>query len=255
VLNSVATLPATQMLNAVNALATTAALPAVPAAPATATLPAVPALPATATLPMVPALPATATLPTTAALPATAAFRSTSETLTPPVQSAPVTLTAVTSYEISVFLHVTAVVVGFGATFAEAVMFPVAMKLDVRHLPYVHRLQLAINTWLATPGLVVVLATGFYQVADADLSMGDAWISGALAIVIVLGGLIGAYFIPEDRRLGAMVTRELAAAGPGGEVTLSEEYRRRARIEGIVGAVAGLLVVVAVYLMVVKPGL
>ena len=41
----------------------------------------------------------------------------------------------ITSYSISVFLHVTAVVVGFGATFAEAIMFPVAMRLDSRHLP------------------------------------------------------------------------------------------------------------------------
>ena len=161
---------------------------------------------------------------------------------------------AVTSYEISVFVHVTAVVVGFGATFAESVMFPVAMRLNVRHLPYVHRLQLAINTWLATPALVIVLATGLYQVVDADLSLGDAWLSGALAIVIVLGGLIGGYFIPEDRRLESMVVRELAAIGAGQPLELSGEYQRRARTEGVVGAVAGLLVVVAIYLMVVKPG-
>ena len=164
------------------------------------------------------------------------------------------TLTAVSSYQLSLFVHVTAVVVGFGATFAEAVMFPVAMKLSVRHLPYMHRLQLAINTRLATPALVLVLATGMYQVADADLSLGDAWLSGAFAIVIVLGGLIGAYFIPEDRRLEAMVTRELAASGGEGEPALYDEYQRRARIEGIVGALAGLLVVVAIYLMIVKPG-
>lgn len=35
---------------------------------------------------------------------------------------------------------------------------------------------------------------------------------------------------------------------------LSEEYRRRARAEGIVGAVAGLLVLAAIFLMVAKPG-
>jgi uncharacterized membrane protein len=161
---------------------------------------------------------------------------------------------AVTGYEFSLFLHITAVVVGFGATFAESIAFPVAMKLDKRHLPYVHRLQLAINQWLTTPALVVVLATGFYQVADADWDLGDFWLSGAFAIVIVLGGLIGAYFIPTDRRLGAMVTREIAAAGDG-EFVLSDEYQRRARIEGIVGSIAGLLIVAAIYLMVTKPGL
>jgi uncharacterized membrane protein len=165
-----------------------------------------------------------------------------------------VTPFAVTEYELSLFLHITAVVVGLGATFAESIMFPVAMKLGKRHLPYVHRLQLAINQWLTTPALVVVLATGFYQTADADFEMGDFWLSGTFAIVIVLGGLIGAYFIPTDRRLGAMVAREIAAAGDG-EVVLSDEYQRRARMEGIVGAIAGVLIIAAIYLMVTKPGL
>jgi uncharacterized membrane protein len=160
---------------------------------------------------------------------------------------------AVTSYNFSVFLHVTAVVVGFGATFAEAITFPVAMKLSPRHLPYVHRLQLAINQWLTTPALVVVLATGFYQVADRDWELGDFWLSGSLAIVIIIGGLLGAYFIPEDRRLAAMVERELGAS-PGNDVQLSQEYLGRARREGIVGTLTGLLIVAAIFLMVTKPG-
>ena len=160
---------------------------------------------------------------------------------------------AVTGYEISVSLHITAVMVGFGATFAESLMFPVAMQLSARHLPYVHRLGLAINRFLATPALVLVLATGFYQVGEGDWSFGDFWISATFAIVIVLGGLIGAYFIPTDRRLGPMVEREIAAAGAG-EVVLSDEYQRAAKMEGIVGTVAGVLLIVAVFLMVIKPG-
>jgi len=160
---------------------------------------------------------------------------------------------AVTFYEFSLFVHITAVVVGFGATFAESIMFPVALKMTPRHLPYVHRLQLAINQWFATPALVVVLATGFYQVADGDWNMGDFWISGTIAIVIVIGGLLGAYFIPADRRLGPMVQREIDDAGAG-EVTLSAEYQRQSRMEGVVGAIVGVLLVVAIFLMVTKPG-
>jgi uncharacterized membrane protein len=75
-----------------------------------------------------------------------------------------------------------------------------------------------------------------------------------MGIVILIGGLIGAYFIPTDRRLGAMVEAELQAAGDG-EVVLSDEYLRRSRTEGIVGAITGLLVIAAIYLMVTKPGL
>jgi uncharacterized membrane protein len=164
-----------------------------------------------------------------------------------------VTPLAVTGYEISTSLHITAVMVGFGATFAESLMFPVAMQVSARHLPYVHRLQLAINKYLATPALVLVLATGFYQVGKGDWSLGDFWISATLAIVIVLGGLIGGYFIPSDRRLGPMVEREVAAAGQG-EVVLSDEYQRAAKMQGVVGALAGVLLVIAVFLMVIKPG-
>jgi uncharacterized membrane protein len=161
---------------------------------------------------------------------------------------------AVTSYEFSVFLHITAVVVGFGATFAESIMFPVATATDKRHLPYVHRLQRAINQWLAGPALLLILATGFYQVSDADLEFGDFWLSGSMTIVLILGALLGAYFIPEDRRLEAMAARDIAASGAG-EITMSEEYMRRSRREGIVGALTGLLIVIAIYLMVTKPGL
>jgi uncharacterized membrane protein len=165
---------------------------------------------------------------------------------------------AVSSFDISLFLHFTAVMVGFGATFAEAIMFPVALKAGVRHLPYVHRLQLAINQWLASPALVVVLATGIYQVIDQDAYGFDQfWISATLTIVIVIGALLGGYFIPADRRLGPMVEREIAAAGDR-ELTiadLSPEYQRRGRMEGVVGTITGILLIVAVYLMVTKPGL
>jgi uncharacterized membrane protein len=93
-----------------------------------------------------------------------------------------------------------------------------------------------------------VVVTGIYQTSKGDWSFGSFWISATFAILIVLGGIMGAYFIPTDRRLAALAARDLAN---GGE--LSEDYQRQARVEGIIGAVAGLLVVVAVFLMVTKP--
>ncbi len=156
-------------------------------------------------------------------------------------------------YDLSLFVHITAVVVGFGATFAEALMFPVAMKVGRRHLPYVHRLQLAINQRFAGPALGLVILTGIYQTADGDWGFGSFWISATFAIAIVIGALNGAYFIPTDRRLGAMVERELAAGG-GGDVELSDEYQRQARREGMMGALTGVLIILAIFLMVTKPG-
>jgi uncharacterized membrane protein len=160
---------------------------------------------------------------------------------------------AISTFDISVFIHVAAVVVGFGATFAEAIAFPVAMKLDPRHLPYVYALQLAINRWFVGPAMIVIILTGFYQVSEGGFSFGDFWISATFAIVIVIGGIVGAYFIPTDRKLMAMVTAEIAAAGAG-PITLSEDFQKRSRNEGIVGTITGILVLVAVFLMVAKPG-
>jgi hypothetical protein len=164
---------------------------------------------------------------------------------------------AVTTYDLSLFLHITVVMVGFGATFAEAIMFPVAMKVGVRHLPYVHRLQLAINQYMAGPAMVLILATGFYQVVDGDWELGKLWLSGTIVIIVIVGAVLGGYFIPADRKLGPMVEREIEAAGDRelAITDLSEEYQREGRREGIIGALTGLLLVVAVYFMVTKPGL
>jgi Predicted integral membrane protein (DUF2269) len=161
---------------------------------------------------------------------------------------------AVTSYEFSLFLHITAVMVGFGATFAESVMFPVAMKLSPRHLPYVHRLQLTLNQFFAVPALILVIATGLYQVSEGNWEFGDFWLSATFAIVIVIAVLNIAYFIPADRRLGPMIQREIDAAGTG-DFAPSQEYQRGAMREGIAGSITGLLLVAAVFLMVDKPGL
>jgi uncharacterized membrane protein len=163
------------------------------------------------------------------------------------------TFAEIDAYSVSVFIHVSAVVVGLGSTFALAVGFPLALRRGARHLPYVHDLSLAINQRLGGPALLIILITGIYQTADADWGFGSFWISATMAIVIVLGGLAGAYFIPTDRRLGAMARSEIESAGDG-EVVLSRDYQRQANREGAIGGVAGLLVLIAVFLMVTKPG-
>jgi catechol 2,3-dioxygenase-like lactoylglutathione lyase family enzyme len=63
-------------------------------------------------------------------------------------------------------------------------------------------------------------------------------------MVLVLAAMLGAYSIPEDVGLKRLVTRDLAASGAG-EVTLSDEYQRRARIDAALGGFASLLVIVS----------
>ena len=95
----------------------------------------------------------------------------------------------------------------------------------------------------------MVILTGIYQTIDGDWDFGTVWISGSFLIAIALGAMNGAYFVPTDRKLAAQAQREIDETG-----NVSDEYRSAARTEGIMGAIAGLLVIAAVFLMVTKPG-
>lgn len=160
---------------------------------------------------------------------------------------------AVTGFEISLVVHISAAVAGLGAAFTQGLIYPVAIRLDPRHLALKHRLQLAINSVLVLPALVVVAATGVYQADQAGYELGEFWLAGSIAIVAVLAIMVLGYFIPEDRRLGAIAQREIASGGPG-PVSIPPEYRRRVSVQAATGVVADLLVIAAVYLMATKPG-
>ncbi|MGK2954644.1 MAG: DUF2269 family protein [Solirubrobacterales bacterium] len=159
----------------------------------------------------------------------------------------------ITGYNISLWIHITAVVVGLGATFAESILLPVILGVDKRHLPVVYRVQTVLNRYFANPALLVILITGFYQVAEGNWDLGSFWISSTIVIVILLGGINGMYFMPTDRKLEKMVTEEIAAAGDG-DFELSDEYLTMSRTEGFMGVVTGLLIVASIFLMVIKPG-
>jgi hypothetical protein len=164
---------------------------------------------------------------------------------------------AVTNYDFSVFLHVAAVVVGFGVTFSESVMFPVAMKMSARHLPYVHRLQLVLNQFFALPAALIVLATGIYQMDKGSWDYGDVWVSATLTILIVIALVNVFFFIPTDRKLLPIIQRAVADAGDRelGLQDLPPEYQRWGRAEGVIGSLMGILLIVAIFMMTTKPGL
>jgi uncharacterized membrane protein len=160
-------------------------------------------------------------------------------------------LAAINLHSILVFIHVTATVVGLGSTFALAVAMPLALRLgEPRYFPFVHHISLEVTRKLASPALVVILITGIWQALEGDISLGEPWISASFVIVIALGAMQGAYFAKTDRKLAKLAQDELAS----GATKLSESYMRQANREGGIGALAGLLIVVAIFLMVTKPG-
>jgi hypothetical protein len=75
-----------------------------------------------------------------------------------------------------------------------------------------------------------------------------------LIILIALLGLGGAFFTPNERRAGELAARDVAAAGPDGPVALSPEYEALSARVAKMGALASVLVLVAIFFMAAKPG-
>ena len=142
-------------------------------------------------------------------------------------------LAAIAIYDVVLFVHVTAVVVSFGATFAYPFFQAGVERISPRSLPAMLRAMHTTSRYLVTPGLLVVLASG-------------------LAIVVVLTILGPTFFDRHEARLIHLSERDVAVAGAG-EAVLSEEYRALSKRFARVGIAASLLVVIALFFMVVKP--
>jgi hypothetical protein len=157
---------------------------------------------------------------------------------------------AVEFYSVMLALHIAAVVVTFGVTFAYPVIYAVAARYP-QHLPYTYRLEYAIGRRIITPGLLVIILVGAYLASKAEV-WDQTWVIVPLVIAIVIGALGGILFSPTERKIIEVAERDVAAAG-GGEITFSAEHDRLARRLQIGGVTTSILVLVAIYFMVTKP--
>lgn len=155
---------------------------------------------------------------------------------------------AILFYDIVLFVHVLAVVLAFGVVFTYPLLDAYARRASPGDLVVLHRFQVLLTRRLITPSMVVVLAAGFYLALDR-YSLGDAWISSTFTILIVLFGLVGAVLTPTERRLAELAEADRRSGG-----TPSEAYEAQARKHQAFGGLSLLLIVVAIFLMTVKPG-
>ncbi|HEV7808758.1 MAG TPA: DUF2269 family protein [Solirubrobacteraceae bacterium] len=151
-------------------------------------------------------------------------------------------------YDIVLAVHILAVVIAFGVVFAYPVIDAQIKRSKVVDLASLHRLHLVLASRVITPAMVVVLVAGMFLALDR-WSLGDPWISATFAILIMLFGLVGGVLTPADKRLAELAERD---AGAGG--ARSADYVAQSRRADIFGSVALLLVIVAIVLMTVKPG-
>lgn len=151
-------------------------------------------------------------------------------------------------YKIALFLHILAVVLAFGPTFGYAIFFSVAPQYP-RATPAILAGVQKVDKYLVNPGMVVLLLTGIYLLADEPVwETSDAFISLGFVAIIVLFGLQHAFFQPQTRKAKELAERDLK----GGDA-LSDEFTAVSERLGKVGGLAGLIVVVTIFFMAYKP--
>ena len=160
-------------------------------------------------------------------------------------------IAAVSFYDVVLWLHVRAVVVGFGSTFAYGIFLAVAGRSAPRSMPGLLRAMQANDRSLVTIGGVLVLVTGIY-LAATQWEFSDFFIAWGIVAVLVLLGLVHGYFIPNERRGQAAAERDIAAAG-GEEVDFGDDFKRANGRLAMMGTIAGLIIVLTIYVMVAKP--
>ena len=158
---------------------------------------------------------------------------------------------ATSAYDIVLAIHVMAVVVAFGVTFAYPIMFAVTSRYGVRSLPLVHRIEYTIERVLINPGLALVLVAGIFLASDGH-HWSEFFVQWGIGAVIVIGALTGSVMIPTAKRAAQIAERDIAAAGPG-EPEMSNEYQALARRLATVGSLLSALVLITILFMATKP--
>jgi uncharacterized membrane protein len=163
---------------------------------------------------------------------------------------------AVAFSDLVLAVHITAVVVAFGATFAYPLIFAAAFKADPQVVPWLFSVVRRIDRYIINPGLAVVLLAGIYLASDLH-QWGSFYVQWGLGAVIVIGAGVGSYMIPREGKLAQVAERDLAAVGAGASAASppwSEEFRALQKQVAIGGAILDLIVVVTIFLMATHAG-
>ena len=154
----------------------------------------------------------------------------------------------VTAYNVGLFIHILAVVVAIGATYAYPVVLAWVERFAPQAVPAVYASLRRVDRIIVTPGLVIVLLAGFYLLSEGKIKVAESWVSLGIVSVLILLGMTHAYFRPRWDRGIELAERDLRA---GDE--LSEEFRANSKQMAIAGMLMSLLVIVTIFFMVVKP--
>jgi uncharacterized membrane protein len=158
---------------------------------------------------------------------------------------------ASSTYDVVLAVHIMAVVVAFGVTFAYPIMFTLAAKHDPRSLPLMHRVATTTDRVFVNGGLLVLVLAGIY-LASKGHHWSEFFVQWGLGAALVIGALTGSVMIPTSKRARKLAEQDIAASTDG-DVVLSKEYQALVRRLLTVGSLQSGLVLVTILLMAIKP--
>jgi uncharacterized membrane protein len=157
-------------------------------------------------------------------------------------------LATITAFSIGLFIHVLAVVLTFGPTFGYGIFIGVAEQNSPRSIPAVLRGVQQTDRFLVRPGLIVVLLAGIYLLVKADIPASESWVSVGFLAIVILFGMVHGFFGPNVKKALELAERDLAS-----DDTLSTEYGAVSGRLATGGKIAGLIVAITIFFMVVQP--
>lgn len=148
---------------------------------------------------------------------------------------------AVRFFDVVLWIHITAVVIAFGALFAYPIFLAVNAHAPMAQRATLHRAQIAFSKRVTGPMIGLILLAGIYLASDAHV-WPEFWLIAAVVLLFVIAGLGGTVLRRSEERL-----LELAETGDerGYATTLANLQRWN--------YVALFLVVVTIFDMAARP--
>lgn len=141
-----------------------------------------------------------------------------------------------TGYKIVLFLHIVAVLVSIAPAVAHPVMFGIEKRrADGDVVALSSRIGEASRIYAIALIVAGIIGFGLISMSDKVIAFGDTWVWLSILVWVALNGLLHGVMIPAEKALG------------GGDRSAEKKIDS-------VGPVLGIMVLVLIYLMVVKPG-
>lgn len=167
-----------------------------------------------------------------------------------------------TGYDILLFIHILAAIVGFGSTFVYAVGGGVARRVRGPQALGITQANIRSSNILTTPltWLTGLIGFGLVGMSDDVWELSDGWVLTSIVLWLT-GGIIAAVVLRPTAHKMLRLQEELVAMGPppegappaGGPPPEVAELEAAGKTMGMTSGILHLIFLVVLYLMVFKP--